>query len=65
MLQLVYEIYHIFAHGTPIDPVDEFAPFVARVFRFDFLHYLFAEGTDFRGTRDGHVVVAFVSAMGN
>lgn len=45
-----------------MDPVDELAAFVACIFGLHFLYHLFAEGADFRGTRYGHVLVAFVSA---
>ncbi len=60
VLELVDKVDHVFAHGRPVDAVDEAAVLEAGVFRFHLLHDLFAERAHFGRTRDCHVLVAFV-----
>lgn len=60
MLELVYEVDHVLAHGRPVYAVDEPAVLETGVLRLDLFHDLFAERAHFRRTRDGHVLAALV-----
>lgn len=64
MLEFVDEVDHVLAHRRPVDAVDEPSALEPRVFRFDLLHDLLAERTDLRAARYRHVLVAFVSGIG-
>lgn len=54
------EIYHILAHGTAMDPVNESSVLVAGVFGFHFFHDLLSERAHFRRAGNRHVLVALV-----
>lgn len=61
VLELLYEVDHVFAHRRPMDAVHKARILQPRVLGFHLLHHLFTERTDFRRARDHHVVVALVS----
>lgn len=60
MLQLVYEIDHILAHGRPLYPVHEAAVLESWVLGLHLLHHLLAEGTHLCGTGNGHILISVV-----
>jgi hypothetical protein len=60
VFELVDKVDHVLAHGRPMDAVDEASVLESSVFRFHFLHDLFAKRADFRRTRNRHILVAFV-----
>lgn len=61
MLELVYEVDHVLAHGRPLYPVHEPAVLQSRVLGLHLLHHLLAKGTHFGRTGDGHVLVTVIS----
>lgn len=64
VLELVYEVDHVLAHGRAVDAVHEAAALEARVLRLHLLHHLLAERAHLRAARDRHVLVALVPAVG-
>lgn len=65
VLQFMYEVDHIFAHGRTANTIDEPAIFEPSIFCLHFFHHLFPEGADFGRTCYRHVLVALVPIKNN
>ena len=54
------KVDHVFAHGGPLDLVDEPTVLKLCVFCLQFLHNLFAKAADLGRALNGHVLIALV-----
>ena len=63
MLQLQYEVDHVFTHGTAMNLVQVATPFIARALGFHLFHHLFAKTADFGGALNCHVLVTLIPAI--
>ena len=63
MLQLQYEVDHVFTHWTTVNFVQVPTPFISRALSFHFFHHLFAKTADFGGALNCHILVTLVPAI--
>ena len=63
MLQLQYEVDHVFTHWTSVNFVQIPTPFITGTLCFNFFHHLLAETADFGGALNCHILVTLVPAI--
>ena len=63
MLQLQYEVDHVFTHWTAVNFVQVTTAFITGALSFHLFHHLFAETADFCGALNCHIFVTLVPAI--